>query len=128
MINTEILSEKFKYLITTETGKEFDIITISLDVEWDSDMTSIYSYTVDVRFDYNSSIDFELEYFIRDIRTMSNKMRDIVSKYGITSKGKIVLGGNKVQINNGRIWGIDFNWDEKHIFNMSFNVRAITEK
>lgn len=126
MINTKVLSEKIKYLIITEAGKEFDIISASLDIEEYSN-NLIESYIVFIEFDYQGPIDSEVYYFARDIRIMSNKMRDIVGKYVLTSNGKIVSGGENVTIGDGFIWGSKFTADESHEFQMSFKITLLSE-
>jgi hypothetical protein len=126
MINTEVLSEKIKYLIITEAGKEFNIISASLDIDEYSN-NLIESYYVWVEFDYQGKIDPEVYNFAIDIQKMSNKMKDIVGKYTLTSNGKIVSGGENVTIGNGFIWGSKFTFEESHEFQMSFKITLLSE-
>lgn len=128
MFNLEVLSEKLKYLIITVAGDEFDIMSVNLDIEEYSDNEStIESYNIDVRFDYQGSIDPEVYYFARDILKMSDKMRNIVITYVLNSKGKIVSGGENVTASDGFIWSSNFAADEKYEFAMSFKITPITE-
>lgn len=128
MFNLEVLSEKLKYLIITVAGDEFDIMSVNLDIEEYSDNEStIESYNIDVRFDYQGTIDSEVYFFARDIQKMSDKMRDIVITYVLNSKGKIVSGGENVTASDGFIWNSNFVAYEKHEFAMSFKITPITE-
>lgn len=128
MFNLEVLSEKLKYLIITVAGDEFDIMSVNLDIEEYSDNEStIESYNIDVRFDYQGAIDPEVYYFGRDIQKMSDKMRNIVITYVLNPKGKIVSGGENVTASDGFIWNSNFEADRKHEFAMSFKITPITE-
>jgi hypothetical protein len=123
MINEEILTEKIKYIIISESGKEFEIMDVSLEMDYlFNDKLTIESYRVFVKFDYNNAIDPDLHYFTKDITRMSEKMRNIISKYVIDSKGKLIQGGENTSISEGDIWTLDFAADERHIFDMSYLI------
>jgi hypothetical protein len=123
MINEEILTEKLKYIIISESKKEFEIMNVALEMDYMyNDETTLESYRVFVKFDYNGSIDPDISYFTRDIKSMSEKMRDIVSKYVLNSKGKLIQGGENTSISEGDIWTLDFAADNRHIFDMSYQI------
>jgi hypothetical protein len=129
MVNTEVLSEKIKYLIITEAGKDFNIISASIDdvIYFDFNNKTIKSYYVDIRFDYLGSINPDVRYFGEDLRKMSDKVRDIVGKYVLNSKGKIVSGGENVTIGDGVIFSFNYIVHESQEFAISFKVTIISE-
>ena len=123
MINEEILTEKLKYIIISESKKEFEIMNVALEMDYrDNDNSTIESYRVFVKFDYNGLISPDLHYFTKDISHMSDKMSNIVSKYVIDSKGKLIQGGENTSISEGDIWTLDFAADDRHIFDMSYLI------
>jgi hypothetical protein len=123
MINEEILTEKLKYIIISESKKEFEIMDVALEMDYmNNDNSTIESYRVFVKFDYNGLISPDLHYFTKDISHMSDKMSNIVSKYVIDSKGKLIQGGENTSISEGDIWTLDFAADDRHIFDMSYQI------
>lgn len=123
MINEEILTEKLKYIIISESKKEFEIMNVALEMDYmNNDNSTIESYRVFVKFDYNGLISPDLHYFTKDISHMSDKMSNIVSKYVIDSKGKLIQGGENTSISEGDIWTLDFAADDRHIFDMSYQI------
>lgn len=123
MINEEILTEKLKYIIISESKKEFEIMNVALEMDFmNNDKSTIESYRVFVKFDYNGLISPDLHYFTKDISHMSDKMSNIVSKYVIDSKGKLIQGGENTSISEGDIWTLDFAADDRHIFDMSYQI------
>jgi hypothetical protein len=87
-----------------------------------NDKSTIESYRVFVKFDYNGLISPDLHYFTKDISHMSDKMSNIVSKYVLNSKGKLIQGGENTSISEGDIWTLDFAADDRHIFDMSYQI------
>ena len=123
MINEEILTEKLKYIIISESKKEFEIMDVALEMDYmNNDNSTIESYRVFVKFDYNGLISPDLHYFTKDISHMSDKMSNIVSKYVLNSKGKLIQGGENTSISEGDIWTLDFAADDRHIFDMSYQI------
>jgi hypothetical protein len=123
MINEEILTEKLKYIIISESKKEFEIMNVALEMDFmNNDKSTIESYRVFVKFDYNGLISPDLHYFTKDISHMSDKMSNIVSKYVLNSKGKLIQGGENTSISEGDIWTLDFAADDRHIFDMSYQI------
>jgi hypothetical protein len=123
MINEEILTEKLKYIIISESKKEFEIMNVALEMDYMyNDKTTIESYRVFVKFDYNGIIEPDISYFTKDILHMSDKMSNIVSKYVLNSKGKLIQGGENTSISEGDIWTLDFAADNRHIFDMSYQI------
>jgi hypothetical protein len=124
MINEEVLSEKLKYLIMSEISKRFEIFEFRVEFDYiDYEVRDrIEQYDIDIKFDYHGTIDSESSGFGTDIETMSEDLRGIISNYTISPEGKIRSGDNDAFVHEGLIWGLEFEADTKHIFNMSFKV------
>jgi len=124
MINEEVLSEKLKYLIMSEISKRFEIFEFRVEFEYIDYVVRdrIDQYDIDIKFDYHGTIDSESSGFGTDIETMSEDLRGIISNYTISPEGKIRSGDNDAFVHEGMIWGLEFEADTKHIFNMSFKV------
>jgi hypothetical protein len=124
MINEEVLSEKLKYLIMSEISKRFEIFEFRVEFDYiDYEVRDrIEQYDIDIKFDYHGTIDSESSAFGTDIETMSEDLRGIISNYTISPEGKIRSGDNDAFVHEGMIWGLEFEADMKHIFNMSFKV------
>jgi len=124
MINEEVLSEKLKYLIMSEISKRFEIFEFRVEFEYIDYVVRdrIDQYDIDIKFDYHGTIDSESSGFGTDIETMSEDLRGIISNYTISPEGKIRSGDNDAFVHEGMIWGLEFEADMKHIFEMSFKV------
>jgi hypothetical protein len=123
MINEEVLSEKLKYLIIMNAKpKMFEIMNVYIEFEYiDENHTKLLNYDVDVKFDYNGSLEFELYSFAHDIQRMSEKLRDILNEYVITEDGKIVAGKNSNCFAiDPIVFSIEYKVDEKHIFDLGY--------
>ena len=72
MINEEVLSEKLKYLIQMNAkANQFNIEKIVIEFEYiDQLHTKLDNYDVDIKFDYEGSIEFDLYSFIQDIKVV----------------------------------------------------------
>ncbi len=127
MINEELATEKLKYLLMTETGRDFEILDVGIDFNYtDYDKRDkLEEYDVDITFDYQLTIDSQSTDFGVDIHKMSEKLRNIISKYTFNSEGKIVKDSNTVYVDIGMIWRVDFSADTKHEFEMSFRVNQL---
>jgi hypothetical protein len=127
MINEELATEKLKYLLMTETGRNFEILDVGIDFNYtDYDKRDkLEEYDVDITFDYLLTIDSQSTDFGIDIHKMSEKLRNIISKYTFNSEGKIVKDSNTVYVDIGMIWRVDFSADTKHEFEMSFRVNQL---
>jgi hypothetical protein len=127
MINEELATEKLKYLLMTETGRDFEILDVGIDFNYtDYDKRDkLEEYDVDITFDYLLTIDSQSTDFGIDIHKMSEKLRNIISKYTFNSEGKIVKDSNTVYVDIGMIWRVDFSADTKHEFEMSFRVNQL---
>ena len=124
MINEQVLSEKLKYLIMSEMSKRFEIFEFRVEFEYIDYVVRdrIDQYDIDIKFDYHGTIDSESSGFGTDIETMSEDLRGIISNYTISPEGKIRSGDNDAFVHEGMIWGLEFEADMKHIFEMSFKV------
>jgi hypothetical protein len=127
MINEEVLSEKLKYLIMSEMSKKFEIFEFHVEFMYtDGEKRDILEeYDIDIKFDYQGTIDSESSSFGADIERMSETLRGIIMTYTITPEGKIKSGDTdtfSTFVDEGMIWGLEFEADTKHIFNMSFKV------
>jgi len=120
MFKEELLEEKLKYLIMSQLQGKFEILDFRVEFSY-SEPQILEAYDVDVKFDYLSTIDSQASDFGYDINKMSDKFREAVQKYQINKEGKIVTNSEYV-VSDGMIWGIEFQADTKHVFEMSFNV------
>lgn len=120
MFKEELLQEKLKYLIMSELQGKFEILDFRVEFSYSAFQT-LEAYDVDVKFDYLSTIDSQVSDFGYDINKMSDMLRDAVQKYQINKEGKIVTDSEYV-VSDGLIWGIEFQADTKHVFEMSYNV------
>jgi hypothetical protein len=123
MIDAQVLSEKLKYLIIMESKPKFEILEFFVDVSFVDyeKKTEIEDYSVDMKFDYSGRIDASSNDFGFDVQKMMNLMSDYVSRYIITPDGKISKSYDAV-VDEGAIWSIDYEYDQKHHFNTSFKV------
>ena len=126
MINEQVLSEKLKYLIMSEMSKKFEIFEFHVEFMYTDGMRdTLEEYDIDIKFDYHGSIDSESSRFGADIERMSEQLREIIMTYTISPEGKIKSGDAdtfSTFVDEGMIWGFEFEADTKHIFNMSFKV------
>lgn len=123
MINEEVLSEKLKYLIVMNAKpKQFDIMNVHVEFEYtDENHTKLSNYDLDVKFDYNGPLDWDMYSFAHDIQRMSEKLRDILNEYVITEEGKIMSGKNSnCFATEPLIFSIEYKVDEKHIFDLGY--------
>jgi hypothetical protein len=127
MINEELATEKLKYLLMTETGRNFEILDVGIDFNYtDYDKRDkLEEYDVDITFDYLLTIDSQSTDFAIDIHKMSEKLRNIILKYTFNSEGKIVKDSDSAFVDHGMIWKVDFIADTKHVFEMSFRVTQL---
>jgi hypothetical protein len=126
MINEQVLSEKLKYLIMSEMSKRFEIFEFHVEFMYtDGIRNTLEEYDIDIKFDYHGTIDSDSSSFGSDIERMSETLRGIIMTYTITPEGKIKSGDTDTFttfVDEGMIWGFEFEADTKHIFNMSFKV------
>jgi len=123
MINQEVLSEKLKYLIIMNAKpKMFEVMNVYVEFEYiDQNQTKLANYDVDVKFDYNGALDFDMYSFVHDIQRMSEKLKDILNEYVITEDGKIVEGKNSNCFTTyPLIFNIDYEADNRHIFDLGY--------
>lgn len=123
MINKETVSEKLKYLILMNAkSSQFEILNLFIEMEFNNqDHTEIANYDIDVKFDYQGSLEFDIYEFAHDIQRMSEKLRDILSEYVISKDGKIISGKNSNYfMTEPSIFNIDYEVDTKHIFNLGY--------
>jgi hypothetical protein len=120
MFKEELLEEKLKYLIMSELQGKFEILDFRVEFSY-SEPQILEAYDVDVKFDYLLTIDSQASDFGYDINKMSDTFREAVQKYQINKEGKIVTNSEYI-VSDGMIWGIEFQADTKHNFEMSFNV------
>ena len=123
MINEEVLSEKLKYLILMSAKRNmFEIMSVYVEFTYtDESHEKLESYDVDVKFDYEGSLEFEMYSFAHDIQRMSEKLRDIISEYIINQDGKIINGNDsKCYPSDPLVFSIEYKVDEKHIFDLGY--------
>jgi hypothetical protein len=123
MINEEVLKEKLKYLIgIAAKGRQFDIIDIYFEFTYTNEShDKMESYDIDVKFDYEGPLEFDMYSFAHDIQRMSEKLRDVLGEYVINRDGKLV-SGIKSNCFSGEpmIYSIEYKVDEKHLFNLGY--------
>lgn len=123
MINEEVLSEKLKYLIVMNAKpKQFEIMNVYVEFEYtDQNHTKLSNYDLDIKFDYNGPLEWDMYSFAHDIKRMSEKLRDILNEYVISEEGKLVSGKNSnCFTTEPLIFSIDYQVDEKHIFDLGY--------
>jgi hypothetical protein len=123
MINEKILEEKLKYLITVNAkSQKFDIMKIYIEFEYiDQERTKLLSYDIDITFDYQGGLEFEVEAFSYDIRRMTHKLTHILDEYVINSDGKIVSKDKSNCFSlDPVIYRIEYKVDETHIFELGY--------
>jgi len=123
MINEEVLSEKLKYLILMSAKRNmFEIMSVYVEFTYtDESHEKLESYDVDVKFDYEGSLEFEMYSFAHDIQRMSEKLRDVISEYIINQDGKIINGNDsKCYPSDPLVFSIEYKVDEKHIFDLGY--------
>ena len=130
MINEEVLSEKLKYLIIMNAKpKMFEVMNVYVEFDYiDQNHTKLANYDVDVKFDYNGALDFDMYSFAHDIQRMSEKLRDVLNEYVITEEGKIVEGKNSnCFATEPMIFNIEYEADTKHIFDLGYKFNYTRE-
>lgn len=126
MINEEVLSEKLKYLIQMNAkANQFNVEKIAIEFEYiDQLHTKLDNYDIDIKFDYEGRIDFDLYSFVQDIKAMSDKLQAIISEYVITKEGRIVSSSNSnCYTTEPLIFNIEYEVDTKHVFELGFKFR-----
>ena len=130
MINEEILREKLKYLIMVDgKTKMFNIMNFHVEFEYtDESHTKLSNYDIDVKFDYEGPLEFDMYSFAHDIQRMSEKLRDIVNEYTINQDGKIVKGNDSnCYSSDSTVFSIEYNVDETHIFDLGYRFNYHNE-
>jgi hypothetical protein len=123
MINEEVLSEKLKYLILMSAKRnQFNVMNVYVEFNYtDESHEKLESYDVDVKFDYEGSLEFEMYSFAHDMQRMSEKLRDVISEYVISQDGKLINGNNsKCYPSDPLVFSIEYKVDEKHIFDLGY--------
>ena len=112
-----------KYLILMSAKRnQFEIMNVYLEFNYtDESHEKLESYDVDVKFDYEGSLEFEMYSFAHDIQRMSEKLRDVISEYIISQDGKLINGNNsKCYPSDPMVFSIEYKVDEKHIFDLGY--------
>ena len=124
MINESVLTDKLKYIMITELGNEFEIIDFDVELSFVDYETKdeIESYDVDMKFDYKGVIDADMSVFFGDIEKMMRKIRSVLENFAITKSGKLIHENHDYYVSDASIFSVDFDYDEKHEFNVFFRV------
>ena len=121
MINEKILTEKLRYLISTE-AKRFEIKDFNIDFVYDGPKKEELSeYDVNIKFDFNGAMDNESDVIGYDIRNMCDELGNSIYTYGIKKNGKLTTEGD-YHVFPAMIWRINFEADSTHIFDVSYKV------
>ena len=127
---SNILSEKIKYLITSElTQRKFEVFSVDADIQtYTPDTTGsetpkklIDEYDIFVIVDYTGRLDSDDPYsFGRDIQKVCKIMRDAVIQYTITKEGKIVKGDENIYCSDAFVIRMEYNYEVLHKFEVNF--------
>lgn len=127
---SNILSEKIKYLITSElTQRKFEVFSVDADIQtYTPDTTGsetpkklIDEYDIFVIVDYTGRLDSDDPYsFGRDIQKACKIMRDAVIQYTITKEGKIVKGDENIYCSDAFVIRMEYNYELLHKFEVNF--------
>ena len=127
---SNILSEKIKYLITSElTQRNFEVFSVDADIQtYTPDTTGsetpkklIDEYDIFVIVDYTGRLDSDDPYsFGRDIQKVCKIMRDAVTQYTITKEGKIVKGDENIYCSDAFVIRMEYKYEELHKFEVNF--------
>ena len=101
------------------------ISSIFIDFEYaDQNRQKLSAYDIDVQFDYEGALDFDMYSFAHDIQRMSEKLRDILNEYVITQEGKILSGANSnCSSTEAMVYNISYEVDNKHVFNLGYKFQ-----
>ena len=124
MFNEEVLTEKLKYLITTE-AKNFEIKDFKIYFSYDSweNKKFVEEYDIDIEFDYMGRIENDSDYIGSDIKKMCQELGGIIGTYGLNRNGKLNAKGEHL-VFPAMIWNIKYDADETHIFNVTYKVQT----
>ena len=102
--------------------KMFEIMNVYIEFDYiDQNHTKLANYDVDVKFDYQGALEFDMYSFAHDIQKMSEKLGDIINEYVITRDGKIVEGKNSnCFATEPMVFSIEYEADTKHIFDIGY--------
>ena len=127
---SNILSEKIKYLITSElTQRKFEVFSIDADIQtYTPDTTGsetpkklIEEYVIFLLVDYTGRLDsYEPYSFGRDIQKACEYMRNAVIQYTITKEGKIVKGDENIYCSDAFVIRMEYNYELLHKFEVNF--------
>ena len=127
---SNILSEKIKYLITSElTQRKFEVFSIDADIQtYTPDTTGsetpkklIDEYDIFVIVDYTGRLDgYDPHSFGRDIQKACEYMRNAVIQYTITKEGKIVKGDENIYCSDAFVIRMEYNYELLHKFEVNF--------
>jgi hypothetical protein len=119
MFNEEVLGQKLKYLIMMEIREKFDILEFAVEIF--EDKGEISDYIVEIKFDYLKAMDGDMPNLTKDMNKVFNQIADAIEKYSISKQGKIDTNLSNF-VHPPQVWDIDFIYDEKHVFNVSYRV------
>lgn len=121
-INYETLIEKLKYLYTIEL-REKQCIVKAFDIDFVTEDDLIEEVDIYVTFDYEGHIDgIEPYTFGNDIKTLLYNVRQCFTSYTPTKEGKFIKGDENVYVSDGMVFKLDYEWDVKQIFSLSFKI------
>ena len=121
IMDEKILSQKFKYLFMTEMPeRDFQVKDLYLDLD------TGYEYMVQITFDYMMDVDPHIEEIAHYLRKSSDSVTKFLQKYQYDSKSKTIVENGSLDVMEPLIFGLDFEWGEKFIINMSVNVGPLS--
>ncbi len=122
MDENKTLIEKLKYIYNLEL-RQMKCNVMGLDINIDKFDNLITEIDIYVTFDYDGYIESSDPYSFSDsIRILLNKVRDCFTVYTPTKEGKLVEGDDNVYVSDAAIFKVDFEFDTKQIFSLSFKM------
>jgi hypothetical protein len=130
-LNQKILAEKLKYLISMESAGKFEILELDIDIEYESVFRlkdgerDLYAYFLYVTFDYLMPMSHDSVSFPSDLKHVIELFENqYISSWGLTRQGKIKKSEHHL-VDFSWIDSIEYKFEEKHIFTMSFTMKPV---
>ena len=127
----KILAEKLKYLISMESSGKFEIFELDVDIEYESVFRlkdgerDLYAYFLYVKFDYLMPMSHDSVSFPQDFKNVIELFeKKYLSSWGLTKQGKIKKSEFDL-VDFSWIDSIDYKFEERHIFTMSFKMLPV---
>ena len=127
--SVKIKEEQLKYLIISDLGKNYDLISINFLFDYNKTGTRIDEYDIDIKFDYQGAIDADYNDFLDAVSRVVRHTSDVIANYIITPEGKLKSYNslvNKPLVVGPTVWSMDFAYDTKHFFEIGVKIDHIS--